>query len=127
MLSFDGNTAPYLQYAYARIQSIFRRGGVDPEALEGDIRLPDPHERKLAVELLRFSEVVEQVAEDVHPHHLCAYLFELAAVFMRFYEACPILTGDASSRPGRLALCRRTAQTLKTGLGLLGIDTVERM
>ena len=132
MLSFDGNTAPYLQYAYTRIKSVFRRGEFDPESLENEtslnaVALDDPAERALALALTRLPEVVEQVAVDGFPHHLCAYLFDLAGAFMRFYEACPILNQPDLIRNSRLILSRQTAQTLKLGLELLGIDTVERM
>ena len=127
MLSFDGNTAPYLQYAYTRIRSVFRRGKVDESRLSGSIRLEAPEEHALAVLLLRFQETLEQVADDALPHFLCAYLYDLATLFMRFYEACPILNAEDEVRASRLLLCRRTADTLKTGLGLLGIETVERM
>jgi arginyl-tRNA synthetase len=127
MLSFEGNTAPYLQYAYTRIRSIFRRGQIDETALTGRIVLAAAEEHALAVTLLRLQETVEQVAEDGHPHYLCGYLYELATQFSRFYEACPILNADDPTRSSRLLLCRRTAETLHGGLDLLGIETVERM
>ncbi|MAT83149.1 MAG: arginine--tRNA ligase [Gammaproteobacteria bacterium] len=127
MLSFDGNTAPYLLYAYSRIRSVFRRGEVDEDALTGDVLLAAPEEHTLAVTLLRLQETLESVAADGFPHLLCGYLYELAVQFMRFYEACPILTAEGDVRASRLLLCRRTAETLKTGLNLLGIETVERM
>lgn len=127
MLSFDGNTAPYLQYAYSRIQSIFRRGEVDVAALAGPVLLAAEEERALAVILLRLQEVLEQVAREGYPHLLCAWLYELATAFMRFYEACPILNADEPSRTARLNLCRITAERLSLGLSLLGIGTVPRM
>ncbi|MDE0348368.1 MAG: arginine--tRNA ligase, partial [Gammaproteobacteria bacterium] len=127
MLSFDGNTAPYLQYAYARIQSIFRRAGVRPEGLEAAPAVVEPEERRLAVLLLRFQETLEQVASEALPHLLCTYLYELASRFMQFYEACPVLDAPGESRASRLRLCALTAETLQRGLGLLGIETVERM
>ena len=127
MLSFEGNTAPYLQYAYSRIESLFRRGEIDPEALAGEITLNAPEEHSLGVALLRLQEVLEQVAAEGFPHYLCAYLYELATTFTRFYEACPVLTADEPLRSSRLLLCRHTARTLQFGLGLLGIETVERM
>ncbi len=127
MLALEGNTAPYLLYAYTRIKSIFRRGDVDEADVDKPARIADPTEHALAVQLLRLQETLEQVAEDGFPHFLCAYLFDLASLFMRFYEVCPILGADPQLRDSRLQLCRRTADTLKTGLGLLGIDTVERM
>ncbi|HEX7037409.1 MAG TPA: arginine--tRNA ligase [Pseudomonadales bacterium] len=127
MLSFDGNTAPYLQYAYTRIRSVFRRGEIDEAKLAGTIRIEAPEEHALAVTLLRFQEIVEAVADDALPHLLCGHLYELATQFMRFYEACPILSAPDAQRESRLLLCRRAAETLRTGLGLLGIETVERM
>jgi arginyl-tRNA synthetase len=127
MLSFDGNTAPYLQYAYTRIRSVFRRGGIDEAALTGDIVVTEPAEHALAVMLLRLQETLEQVADDGLPHLLCNYLYELASLFMRFYEACPVLNSEPAVRDSRLLLCRRTAETLRFGLSLLGIDVVERM
>jgi arginyl-tRNA synthetase len=127
MLSFEGNTAPYLQYAYTRVRSVFRRGDVDEAALAGPIMLQTAEEHALAVALLRLQETVEQVADDAHPHYLCAYLYELASQFSRFYEACPILNAEDALRTSRLLLCRRTADALQFGLDLLGIETVERM
>ena len=127
MLSFDGNTAPYLLYAYSRIRSVFRRGDVDEDALSGTIALAAPEEHALAVTLLRFQETLEAVAADGYPHLLCGYLYDLAVQFMRFYEACPILTAAGDVRDSRLLLCRRTARTLESGLNLLGIETIERM
>jgi len=127
MLAFEGNTAPYLQYAYSRIRSLFRRGEVDTAALSHGPQIHAPEEHQLAVQLVRYQEAVEQVAEDGFPHLLCTYLYELATAFMRFYECCPILTADAAVRDSRLVLCERTAGTLKDGLGLLGIETIERM
>ena len=125
MLSFEGNTAPYLQYAYARIQSLFAKGGVDAGELTGVANVAADEEHALAVLLVRFRETLEQVAATVSPHHLCAYLYDLASAFTRFYERCPVLDGEA--RDDRLLLCRYTAETLATGLDLLGIETVPRM
>ena len=127
MLSFEGNTAPYLQYAYSRTRSVFRRGDIDPATLTGAIVATTAEEHALAVTLVRLQEVLEQVATDGYPHLLCAYLYELASTFTRFYEACPILNAQGSVRDSRLLLCGKTAETLKHGLGLLGIETVERM
>jgi arginyl-tRNA synthetase len=127
MLAFDGNTAPYLQYAYTRIRSVFRRGAVDVSALGAAVRIAEPEEHALAVMLLRLQETVEQVAEDGCPHYLCGYLYDLATLFMRFYEACPVLNAEPGVRDSRLRLCARTADTLQLGLGLLGIEVVERM
>ena len=125
MLAFDGNTAPYLQYAYARIMSLFARGGIDPGSALSELAITEPLEHTLALQLARFQETLELVATSVMPHHLCSYLYDLASAFMRFYETCPVLGSDAEE--SRLLLCRRTAETLKTGLGLLGIETVDRM
>ncbi len=129
MLSFEGNTAPYLQYAYARIQSIFRKAGVQPENLSGDIRLASEQELALGIKLLQFSEAVEQVAREAYPHVLCNYLYDLASLYMKFYEACPILKAgiDEATRNSRLRLCQNVARTLQTGLDLLGIEVMERM
>ena len=127
MLSFEGNTAPYLQYAHARIRSIFAKAGeVDTSA---DIVIDDPAEHQLALTLLRMSEALEIVEKDGTPNTLCNYLFELAGNFMTFYEACPILKDDVdvATKNSRLQLAQLTANTLKTGLGLLGIDAPERM
>ena len=127
-LSFEGNTAPYLQYAYARIQSLFRRGGIDPSTLQGESPgVAEPDERQLAAVLVRFQETLEQVAAEALPHYLCTYLFEVASKFMRFYEHCPVLDADPETRDARLRLCARTAETLRQGLGFLGIETVDRM
>jgi arginyl-tRNA synthetase len=127
MLSFDGNTAPYLQYAYTRIVSLFRRGDIDPNTLTGRVELGAPAERGLALALARFQEVVDAVAADALPHQLCAYLYDLAARYMQFYERCPVLSSEGTTRASRLLLCKRTADTLKFGLSLLGIETVDRM
>jgi arginyl-tRNA synthetase len=127
MLSFDGNTAPYLQYAYTRIRSVFRRAEINPEDLSGQVTISAPEERSLCLRLLRFQEVLEGVADDVYPHFLCAYLYDLASDFMRFYEACPILSEADPLRTSRLLLADRTATVLRRGLNLLGIETPERM
>jgi arginyl-tRNA synthetase len=100
---------------------------VSPDTLTGTVDITEPSERALAVLLVRFQEVLEQVAEDVYPHYLCGYLFELATAFTRFYEACPILAEGEPVRTSRLLLCARAARTLSEGLALLGIETVERM
>lgn len=125
MMSFEGNTAPYLQYAYARIQSLFQRGQVDTAALTGAPTIREAEEHALALQIARFQETLEQVAATVMPHHLCTYLYDLASAFMRFYERCPVL--DSEFRNDRLLLCRHTAATLSRGLDLLGIETVDRM
>ena len=127
MLNFEGNTAPYLQYAYARIQSLFRRGGIDPERLTEAPVISNETERRLGVSLLRFQETLEQVANEALPHYLSGYLYGLAGDFMKFYETCPVLNAPATERDHRLKLCALTGETLKRGLGLLGIGTVDRM
>jgi arginyl-tRNA synthetase len=127
MLSFDGNTAPYLQYAYTRIRSLFRRAGIDPESVTAKPLINEPAERQLGLNLLRMQEIIEQAAADAMPHYICTHLYELASSYMQFYEQCPVLTADPAIRDSRLALCRYTADALKTGLGLLGIATIERM
>jgi arginyl-tRNA synthetase len=127
MLSFDGNTAPYLQYAVSRIASLFRRAGLAEADAGADVRVDTPEERALAVLCLRLQEVLEQVVEEGFPHFLCAYLYELATAFMRFYEACPILNADDGARRSRLALAATAGVRLRLGLSLLGIRTVERM
>ena len=128
MLSFDGNTGPYLQYAHARIRSIFRRAGLDGTGL-GDVTpiLDAPAERALALALLGFEAAVRETLERWAPHRLCAYLFDLASTFTDFYEACPVLRSDEPLRSSRLALADLTARILASGLGLLGIDAPERM
>ncbi|MCK5896135.1 MAG: arginine--tRNA ligase, partial [Cocleimonas sp.] len=125
MLSFEGNTAPYLQYAYARIQSIFRKASDINE--QADLILLAPAEKQLAVKLLQLEEAIEIVAKDGTPNILCNYLFELAGNFMTFYEACPILIAKNDIKNSRLKLAKLTAKTLATGLNLLGIKTLERM
>ena len=125
MLSFEGNTAPYLQYAYARIQSIFRKAGTIDHSAK--INIEEPAERQLASKLLQLSEAIEAVAKDGTPNILCNYLYELSGNFMTFYEACPIMKADESIKQSRLKLSQLTANTLKVGLDLLGIDVMERM
>ena len=127
MLSFEGNTAPYLQYAYARIQSIFRKTQADFSAAA--IQLVEPAERLLAVKLVQFAETVDATARDGMPNQLCNYLYELSGNFMTFYEACPMLKEGVAVevRDSRLRLAQLTGHTLKTGLGLLGIGVLERM
>uniref|UniRef100_UPI0026ED204E DALR anticodon-binding domain-containing protein n=1 Tax=Conchiformibius steedae TaxID=153493 RepID=UPI0026ED204E len=125
MLSFEGNTAPYLQYAYTRVQSVFKKAGewAQPETL----LLNDKLEQQLAVELLRFEDVLDGAANSASPHHLASYLYHLATLFSRFYEACPILKAEGAVRDSRLALAKLTGETLQTGLDLLGIETLEVM
>ncbi|MEJ2201616.1 MAG: arginine--tRNA ligase, partial [Desulfuromonadaceae bacterium] len=128
MLSFEGNTAPYLLYAYTRIASIFRRGEIDPGQLQGQVRLEDEIEQELAGKLIQFAEVVNRVAEKGWPHLLCGYLYELSGSFSGFYQQCPVLScEDEEIRQSRLKLSWLTARTLQQGLALLGIDTLERM
>ena len=127
MLSFEGNTAPYMQYAYTRIRSIFSKADIDPATLTGDIKLTEEKERSLALKLLQFEEAVTTVAREGTPHVLCQYLYELAGIFSSFYEACPILNAEESVKQSRLKLAGLTADTLKQGLDLLGIKTVEKM
>ncbi|WP_437526921.1 arginine--tRNA ligase [Sorangium sp. So ce726] len=127
MLAFEGNTAPYLMYAHARIRSIFRKAGVESPR-EAGIVLSEPAERALVLELLRFGAVLEDVAATLEPHRLCGYLFELAGTFTTFYERCPVLRAESDEvRRSRLALCDLTAEVLAKGLGLLGIEAPERM
>jgi arginyl-tRNA synthetase len=130
MLAFEGNTAPYLQYAHARICSIFRKSGLAREATRStSIRLDDPHERALALRILQFDAAVHDTFEKFSPHKLCTYLFELAQTFTSFYEACPVLREEVGedTRASRLALCEQTARVLAQGLDLLGIEAPERM
>jgi arginyl-tRNA synthetase len=128
MLSFEGNTAPYLQYAHARIRSIFRRAGVQPQPSAGPITIAAPAERALALELLSFGGVVAQVVELMEFHRLATYLFTLATTFTAFYENCPVLRAeDEETRRSRLVLSDQTARVLHVGLGLLGIDAPDRM
>lgn len=126
MLAFDGNTAPYLQYAHARIRSIFRRG--QGASTVGAIRIESVEEKNLAMALLAFPSVVRDVADSLSPHKLCVYLYELAAIFSNFYEHCPVLKATTpSEQASRLRLCQVTAQMMAHGLGLLGIEAPERM
>lgn len=125
MLSFEGNTAPYLQYAYTRVQSVFKKAG--DWNIQAALILEQPLEQQLAVELLKFEDVVNSVADTSYPHYLAAYLYQLATLFSRFYEACPILKAEGAVRDSRLKLAHITGETLKTGLNLLGIDVLEVM
>ncbi len=127
MLSFDGNTAPYLQYAHARIRSIFRRGGGEVVDAAGPVVVSEPAERALAIELLGLSDVIEQVAESrVFPPQ-ATNLYRLATTFTLFYERCPVLRAAGEARRSRLVLCELTARTLALGLSLLGISAPDRM
>lgn len=132
MLALQGNTAPYMLYAYARIRSIYRKGAENDPSVNlksrASIRLGHPSERNLALSLLRLPEVIDSVADSLMPNYLCECLYELAGRFMTFYESCPVLKApDLETKTSRLRLCDLTAQALKLGLGLLGIRTLERM
>jgi arginyl-tRNA synthetase len=129
MLALQGNTAPYLQYAYTRIQSIFRKTGETSNIQHptSNIQLAEPEEIALAKHLLNFGLTLEAVAEEYRPNFLCNYLYELAGKFTSFYENCPVLKADDATRASRLALCDLTARVLKRGLETLGIETVEQM
>ncbi|GAA2314363.1 arginine--tRNA ligase [Actinomadura luteofluorescens] len=128
MISFNGKTGPYLQYATARIRSIFRKGGLAPEDATGPITLTHPAERALALELLGFGAVLKQAGETAEPHRLASYVYSVADAYTTFYENCPVLKApDEETRASRLALCAATLRTLVTGLGLLGVPTPERM
>ncbi|MGC9454725.1 MAG: arginine--tRNA ligase [Phycisphaerae bacterium] len=127
MLALDGNTAPYMQYAHARISSIFRRGQAEGVPASGDVRIEHATERTLAVALARFAETIRAVTDDCLPSVLCSYLYELAGAFMGFYENCPVLSSPEPLRTSRLMLCRLTQRTVRTGLSLLGIAAPEQM
>jgi arginyl-tRNA synthetase len=130
MLAFEGNTAPYLQYACARIASIVRRAGDEAADLAGTaINVDTPQERALAMSLLAFDAAVHDTIDKLGPHRLCTYLFDLAQTFTSFYDACPVMKDDVPTdvRRSRLTLCELTLRVLSTGLGLLGIDVPERM
>ena len=128
MLALQGNTAPYLQYAYTRIKSIFRKSETSNiEHRTSNIELAAAEEIALAKHLLNFGLTLEAVAEEYRPNFLCNYLYELAGKFTSFYENCPVLKADDATRVSRLALCDLTARVLKQGLETLGIETVEQM
>jgi arginyl-tRNA synthetase len=127
MLALTGNTGPYLQYATARIRSIFRRAGLDPADAAGPIRVTEDAERALALTLLGFGHAVHQVAEGAEPHHLATFLFSVASAFTTFYEECPVLKAPGQVRESRLALCALSLRVLTNGLGLLGIPVPDRM
>ncbi len=130
MLALDGNTAPYLQNAYVRILSIFRKGLVERQQIDSHaISIQSPAEKALALKLFQYAAAVEAVSERLEPHRLCSYLYELATCFHSFYESCPILKEgiEEELRNSRLALCDLSARVMQEGLGLLGIETVERM
>jgi arginyl-tRNA synthetase len=127
LLALTGNTGPYLQYATARIRSIFHKAGRDPASAPGPIASAEPAERALALRLLGFGRAVSDVAVAAEPHKLAAYLFEVASAFTTFYEQCPVLSAEPAIRDSRLALAGLTLRVLDTGLGLLGIPLPERM
>ena len=127
MLALQGNTAPYLLYAYVRIQGIARQGGSLVAAEPSPVSLQAPQELSLARQLLNFDEVILAMEQDLLPNRLCAYLFGLSQTFNRFYDQLPVLKAPAQSRHTRLALCRLSAQTMGLGLALLGIKTLDRM
>ncbi|HEY0933988.1 MAG TPA: arginine--tRNA ligase [Trebonia sp.] len=128
MISFKGNTGPYLQYATTRIRSIFRRAAISEADQHGPIVIGEPAERELARKLLDFGPVVTQVADTAEPHRLCGYLFEVASLFTTFYELCPVLkAADEETRRSRLALCAAALRVLTAGLGLLGVPLPDRM
>ena len=129
MLAFEGNTAPYMQYAYTRVLSVFRKAGLEESAIiNAPVTIADAREAQLAARLLQFEETLNVVAREGTPHVMCSYLYDLAGLFSGFYEHCPILTADSEAiRNSRLKLALLTAKTLKLGLDTLGIETVERM
>ncbi|MEP4889399.1 MAG: arginine--tRNA ligase [Aliiglaciecola sp.] len=129
MLSFEGNTAPYIQYAYTRANKIFKDGAGDITQFVANIELQSPQERALAVKLLQYVEALNLLVSEATPHVLCTYLYELASSFMTFYEACPIFKDGVSDeqKNSRIAMSALTAKTIKSGLDLLGISTLEKM
>ncbi|EIR7529796.1 arginine--tRNA ligase [Salmonella enterica subsp. enterica serovar Llandoff] len=129
MLAFEGNTAPYMQYAYTRVLSVFRKADIDEQALaSAPVIISEDREAQLAARLLQFEETLAVVAREGTPHVMCAYLYDVAGLFSGFYEHCPILSAENDAvRNSRLKLAQLTAKTLKLGLDTLGIETVERM
>ena len=136
MLSFQGNTAPYLQYSYVRIRSIFRKGGIDPASVrpgaehptsDDAVPLTEAGELSLAKKLAQFGEILPMILDDHRPNLLCNYLYELAGAFHSFFESCPVLKAEEPARSTRLLLCDTTARVLAKGLELLGIGVPERM
>jgi arginyl-tRNA synthetase len=124
MLSLKGNTAPYLQYAYARISSILKDASVPPDV---SVVLGEPQEVDLAKRLAELPDVIDRVVVESAPNHLCAYLYELSQAYNQFYEHCPVLRAEPAVRASRLALCQVTASTLRLGLSLLGIEVLDRI
>jgi len=129
MLAFEGNTAPYLQNAYVRVQAIFRKAKAQKlDWHQSQIHLTDDNEHQLAVLLLTFPELLDSIAKDLTIHRLCHYLYEIASSFHRFYEHCPVMTAaNEQTRQSRLQICELTSRTLRLGLSLLGIEVLEKM
>jgi arginyl-tRNA synthetase len=127
LLALTGNTGPYLQYAAARIRSIFQRAGLTPEQAAGPVLPGTAAERALALQLLGLGRAVAEVAGTAEPHKLAGFLFDVASAFTSFYEQCPVLSADGAVRDSRLALCALSLRVLEAGLGLLGIPAPERM
>ena len=131
MIAFEGNTGPYLQYAHARVCSIFAKAGIDvedPELARADFLIHEPAEKRLAQLLLRYPGVVGDVDKTLEPHRLCTYLYDLANAYSTFYETCPVLKADREAvKRSRLRLCRLVRRVLGDGLDLLGIDAIQRM
>ena len=127
MLALNGNTAPYLLYAVVRISGIARKGGALEAEPPEQLVFSEPQEWALVRQLLQLDAVLQEVESDLLPNRLCSYLFELSQVFNRFYDQVPVLKAEEPARSSRLALCRLAADSLKLGLGLLGIPSLERM
>jgi len=129
MLSFEGATAPYLQYAYSRIQSIFSKAGIEQALNTQTINIIEPQEKALALKILQLEDVIDAVISECTPNLLCNYLYELASQYMSFYEACPILKEgiEEEVKQSRLALCQLISLTINKGLDVLGIEVMERM
>jgi arginyl-tRNA synthetase len=126
LLAFDGNTAPYILNAYVRTRSVLRKAGLE-EAPKAAVKLTEPAEVALAAKLLDFGDSLALAAEEYRPHYLCLYLFELATLFHKFWEHCPMLSAADDVRDSRLVLCDLTGRTLRQGLTLLGIGVTEQM
>jgi arginyl-tRNA synthetase len=129
MIAFEGNTGPYMQYAHARVCSIFAKGGLSVrEAASGDFLIGEPAEKRLALALLRYGGVVADTGRSLEPHRLCTYLYDLADVFNTFYQECPVLKApEEPLRRSRLRLCHMVRRVLADGLDLLGIEAPQRM
>jgi arginyl-tRNA synthetase len=127
MVAFEGDTGPYLQYAHARVQSIFRRLGTPWQPSELQFSLAEPQARALALGLMALPEHFASAIATSQPHKLCTYLFDLAQRFTSFYDACPVLTSEGALRDERLALCALSARALALGLNVLGIDAPNQM